>query len=143
MGNKVVKYLFSIIFASISFYAFKNYWNFTHSVSNNSPIAYSFINKNINKGGRGETYDMHIVYDYRKYIISITSEEYAQIGNRKFPELYYSKSMNVVFSKWEIKMLFRVAILFFLLFIIAVVPWTFFKARLNDFVRKTNSKTYN
>ena len=121
--SKAVKFVLGIIFFSISVKFFTNYVDFNSSISESKPIVYSFVEKRINRGGRGETYEMDYQYNLKRGTVNITSEEYDMITSGKYPQLYYSKSTGLVFSNWEIKKAFRITILFLLLSIVAILPW--------------------
>lgn len=121
--SKAVKFVLGIIFFSISVKYFTNYVDFNSSISESKPIVYSFVEKRINRGGRGETYEMDYQYNLKRGTVNITSEEYDMITSGKYPQLYYSKSTGLVFSNWEIKKAFRITILFLLLSIVAILPW--------------------
>ena len=121
--TKAVKFTLGIIFFSISVKFFTNYVDFISSISESKPIVYSFVEKKINRGGRGESYDMIIEYNNGERTISITSKEYDLIEKGDFPKLFYSKNTDSIFSKWSIKLSLRVSILFLLLSIVAILPW--------------------
>jgi lipoprotein signal peptidase len=121
--TKIVKFVLGVIFLGISVNFFKDYIAFKSAISESKPIVYSFIERRINKGGRGETYEMDYQYKYQKGTVNITSQEYDLIANAKYPSLYYSKNTGLIFSKWEEKKAFRITILFLVLFIVAIFPW--------------------
>jgi hypothetical protein len=121
--TKAVKFVLGIIFFSISVKFFMDYIDFNSSISESKPIVYSFVEKRINRGGRGESYDMIIEYKNRERTISINSKEYDLIEKGDFPKLFYSKNTDSIFSKWSIKLSFRITILFLLLSIVSIVPW--------------------
>lgn len=121
--TKAVKFVLGIIFFSISVKFFTNYVDFNSSISESKPIVYSFVEKRINRGGRGETYEMDYQYNLKRGTVNITSEEYDMITSGKYPQLYYSKSTGLIFSNWEIKKAFRITVLFLLLSIVAILPW--------------------
>jgi hypothetical protein len=125
MKNKVFfKSVLGLFFISISLYFFNDYLEFKSSIVNNKPLTYSFIEKRINRGGRGESYEMDYLYNNQRRSILITSAEYELIEESKYPDLYFSKSSGNIFSKWQIKKSYRIAILFFFLFIATIMPYS-------------------
>ena len=54
--TKAVKYIFGVLFLSVSIYSLMNYIDFRNALTKSKPIVYSFIEKRVNKGGRGESY---------------------------------------------------------------------------------------
>lgn len=123
----ILKTIFGLLFISLSIYFFRDYFDFKSEIVNNKLISYSFIEKKINKGGRGESYDMIFFYNRQKHSISITSTEYYLIEEGKFPKLYLSKKSNSIFSVWSIKRSLRLGILFLSLSIISVFPYSLFR----------------
>ncbi|MEN2413174.1 hypothetical protein [Flavobacterium mesophilum] len=123
--EKLLKVVLGLLFFSISFIAFENYLHFKSSLVNNKPLAYLFIDKRINKGGRGESYEMDFLYKKQMHSISITGNEYDLIEKGQYPDLYLTKNKDDIFSKWSLKMSFRIALLFFLLFVLTVLPYSF------------------
>lgn len=121
--TKAVKYIFGVLFLSVSIYSLMNYIDFRNALTKSKPIVYSFIEKRVNKGGRGESYDMIIKFKNKERTISITSKEFELIENGKYPELFYSNDTDSIFSKWSIKLSLRITILFLLLSIVAILPW--------------------
>lgn len=121
---KIIKFVLGVIFLGISVNFYKDYLVFKSAISESKPIVYSFIERRINKGGRGETYEMDYQYKYRKGTVNITSQEYDLITNAKYPSLYYSINTDLIFSKWEKERALRIAILFLVLFIFAIFPWS-------------------
>lgn len=119
----MVQYFFGVMFLGISIYSFTNYIGFRYVISESKPILYSLINNRINKGGRGESYDLTIKYQNKEYVINITSKESDLIENGVYPEIYFSTYTNSVFSKWTITLSLRLTILFFILAFVAVLPW--------------------
>jgi hypothetical protein len=123
--RNVIKISLGLLFIIISIYFLKNYMEF-NSFSNNKPISYLFLDKRINKGGRGESYEMDFKYNNHVESISITSKEYDLIEEKQYPELYYSDYSGSIYSEWEKKKALRIALLFFILFICSVFPWNYF-----------------
>lgn len=121
--SKILKYIFSVLFLCVTIYSLFNYIHFRNALSEFKPIVYSYIEKRVNRGGRGESYDMIIEYKNKKRTISITSQDFDLIENGIYPELYYSQDIDSVFSKWSVKVSLRVAILFLLLSIMSIIPW--------------------
>lgn len=134
--SKIVKLILSVLYFSISISYFKDYIDFKSAISESKSISYLFIDKKINKGGRGESYDMIIEYKNKRQIISITSKEFYLIENGKYPQLYYSNNSGLFFSRWNIKMALRITILFLLLSIIAIFPWNILNMQKILFLRK-------
>lgn len=120
---KIVKFILGLIFFSIFINYLGDYIDFKTAMFESTPISYSYIDKRINRGGRGETYEMDYQYNNIKGTLSITSKEYDLIEDAEYPELFYSKRSRLIFSKWEMKKAFRITILFLALFIIAIFPW--------------------
>lgn len=118
--DTIIGVVLSVMFIGVSINYLKNYIDFKSAISENKPIPYTIIDKKINKGGRGVSYDMIIEYKNSRQTISITSKDYDWIQSGKYPELYYSKRSGLIFSKWEVKKAFRVALLFFILFVVVV-----------------------
>jgi hypothetical protein len=123
----VIKIFLGVLFLSNSFFNYLHYLDYKSSITNNKPISYTFIENKIHEGGRGKYYDMVIKYNNNESVINITSKELDLIELGKYPELYFSKNSGIIFSKWEIKKAIRITILFFLLSIIALIPWNFLK----------------
>jgi hypothetical protein len=123
--TSIIKIVLGLIFISISIIFFKNYIEFNSS-NKYKPISYLFIDRRINKGGRGESYEMDFKYNNQLKTISITSKEYDLIEMQQYPELYYSEVSDSIYSDWEKKKALRVAILFLILFLTSIFPWKFF-----------------
>ncbi len=134
--NKI-KYLLGIIFLCIGIYNFRNYRNFKNSLAPNAEIIYKIINKKVNNGGRGDSYEMKIEYNNKEYSISLTSKEFVLIDSKIYPTLYESKNTGKIFSKWIIKKSGRISILFIILFFVAVLPWRSVFSKFN--LQKRNS----
>lgn len=122
---RLLKFIFGLLFAVISIMSFCNYFDFKSSMVSNEPVSYLFIEKRINRGGRGEAYEMDFLYNRRKYSIFITGNEYSLIEKGKYPILYISKESGNFFSVWSIKRSFRISMLFFMLLIFTLIPYDF------------------
>jgi hypothetical protein len=122
--EQIIQYLMGLIFLVVSVSSLINYIGFRHAISESKTIEYSILEKRINKGGRGESFDLIIKFQNREQTISITSKEFDMIENGEYPELYFSKYTNSIFSKWSITRSLRLTILFFILSIFAVLPWS-------------------
>ncbi|MFW0739391.1 hypothetical protein [Flavobacterium sp. T12S277] len=123
--KRLLKFILGLLFISISIISFYNYLEFKSSFINNKSLSYSFVEKRINRGGRGESYEMDFLYNNKKHSISITSNEYNLIEEGKYPDLYFSERSGNFFSKWEAKKSFRISLLFFSLFIFTIIPYTY------------------
>ncbi len=120
----IAKLILGVIFFSISIIHFINYNNYRRSLKKREPISYSYVDRKINTGGRGESYEMTITYDKKKYKINLTSKEYYEINDEMFPILYYSKGNNLVFSEWEMKRAYRIFLVFIIMFLITIIPFS-------------------
>lgn len=127
--GKVIRIVLSTLYISICLYNLKDYLEFNRSVSDSKPIPYLFIDKKINKGARGESYDMVYKHNDQEKTISITSDEYELIEKKVYPELYLSIKTGKVFSKWVLKKSLRITLLFFMLFLVTVFPWSLLSKR--------------
>lgn len=121
-SSTIIRAVLAVIYIGIAGYFFMRYWDYRTAGS--TPIAYTYAGKKINKGGRGESYDMFYTYKGKEGTISLTSKEYYGIDEQQYPELYYSERSGSVFSCWEIKMSLRIVLLFCGLLIVTVFPWS-------------------
>lgn len=124
--NALVKWIFRIVFFSISIYHIVAYLEYGSAVEDETPVQYTYVGKEIKKGGRGEWYQMTVVYNGRAFTVSITSEIYKQIDENQFPDLYYSPQQDAVFSLWEKKKALRIALLFLAGALVTFVPFNKF-----------------
>lgn len=99
--SKLIKYIFGLLFG-ISIYSLTNYIDSRHAISEGQPILYTIAEKRINKGGRGESYELIIKFQNKEHTISITSKEFDLIEDGRHPELYFSKYTGTIYSKWTI-----------------------------------------
>lgn len=75
-------------------------------------IDYIFIKKEIKKGGRGSSYLINVSYNQKKYNVSVTEDTYYKIERGEIPDLFYSKKIDLVFSKWGVRQYFRIFVVF-------------------------------
>lgn len=124
--NTLVKWIFRILFFAISAYHTVAYLEYGSVIESDVPIEYTYMNKKIHKGGRGEWYQMTVAYQAKKYDVVITSSIYEQIEENKLPSLYYSSKRDAVFSLWEKKRALRITLLFIAGCLLTFVPFNKF-----------------
>jgi len=73
---------------------------------------------------------MYFDYKSKEHTISLTSKEFELIDDKIYPTLYVSERTGKIFSMWTIKQSFRITIIFFILSIIAIFPWSKILAQL-------------
>ncbi len=129
----MVKWIFRIVFLSICIYQIIAYLEYRRVIANDIPVHYTYVDKEIKRGGRGNPYQMAVVYNGRKFTVNITSGIYVQIDENKLPSLYYSPRRDVVFSLWEKKRAMRIALLFMAAALVTMIPFhKFLKKRANQ-----------
>lgn len=116
-----LKGLFSIGFGIIASYSFANWYVCKEATAN--PISYEILETQIHRGGRGEYYDMLILFQNRREVISITKEEYSSIKANNYPVVYYAEDIDKTFTDWTMKRSFRLTWLFGILAIVSAIPW--------------------
>lgn len=117
--NKISIVILPLIFGAISINYFRKYLILKSILEN--PIAYEVIASKVNKGGRGESFDMTVLYQKQPYELSITGKDYRNLKKGKYPVLYYSVELDEVFYSWSVKRSLRIAIIFFVFFIVGCV----------------------
>lgn len=136
MNRKILlRIILGVLFIGISANSFCNYLDYKSSIVSSKPISYVFLESRINKGGRGETYEMDFLYKKKKSSILITSSEFNLAYKGKYPVLYVSKKSGDFFSRWSIKRSFRITVLFFIFFILTAVPYSFIFSKLNKRIK--------
>jgi hypothetical protein len=123
----ILKLVFGLMFSIIIIINLKDYIEYKSVMTESNPISYIYTDKRINKGGRGDSYEMDYKYFNIKGTVYITSKEFFLIEKGIFPELFYSKKNGLIFSRWEIKKSIRITVLFLVFFIVVVFPWSRFK----------------
>jgi hypothetical protein len=111
----------------MALYQFNRYFVYQSISAEGKPIKYVYVARQIHKGGRGEYYTMIISYKEEQQTIDITSKNYWELEKNIFPVLFYSKSDDTIFGNWVIKLKFRLAVLFFVAFLITFLPLKYFK----------------
>ncbi len=117
--NKISIVILPLIFGAISINYFRKYLILKPILG--SPIAYEVISSKVNKGGRGQSFNMTVRYQKQPYELAITGNDYRNLKKGKYPTLYYSVKLNEVFYHWTIKMSLRIALIFFVFFIVGCV----------------------
>lgn len=91
MKKKLNHYLllfFNILFiGAISYNSFRLYNDKDYNNDSNL-ILYSLVSYKENSGGKGNHYDMDVLYDGEKNSISITGREYSEIKKGVHPKVY-------------------------------------------------------
>ncbi|MBT1708765.1 hypothetical protein KK062_11045 [Fulvivirgaceae bacterium PWU5] len=126
--SSIAKLVLGVLYLGFVGTYFIQYLDFSGSIDGNKPISYVYVDRKI-KGGRSNYYEMTFSYNNQEQTISISRKEYDLISKQQYPDLYLSKS-GAVFSKWEIRKSSRIAIGFFVLFVVAVTPWSFLLKRM-------------
>lgn len=115
----MLKILFRILFICIVLVSFKKYINYSNNV--NLPIKYTYIDTTIDNW-RGTSYLIRVLYNGRNYETYITESMYEGIRNAKYPMLYYATGEDDVFSEWEIRRHFRIAVVFSIFLVLTFIP---------------------
>ena len=89
---------------------------------NESPQIYKYIETIYNRGGRGGYYQLKVKFNQKDYVVNVTEKVSFDIKQKKYPDLYFSKKHNTLFSLWDIKRNFRISIIFLSMSIIAFIP---------------------
>ncbi|RWU10823.1 hypothetical protein [Pedobacter chitinilyticus] len=115
-STRIFIIILPLIFGAIAFNYFRKYLILKPILEN--PIAYDFISSTVNKAGRGESFNMTVLYKKVRYELVITRKDYINTKKGNYPKLYYSSELNEVFYSWSVKRSIRIALIFFAFFII-------------------------
>lgn len=91
MKNKLNQYLLlflNILFICFILYSLFRLYNEKDYSNDSNLIVYSVVSYKENSGGKGNHYDMNILYDGVKTTLSITSKEYSGIKEGVYPKVY-------------------------------------------------------
>lgn len=119
----VLKLIFRVIFIFAGCYTIYGHLHYKNIAENTTPIQYTYKMKFEHNGGRGNFYDMKILYNNQKYKLPITRSIFNEIDKGNLPPLYYSAEKDTVFSMWTITLFLRLTILPFLFFLITFIPY--------------------
>lgn len=123
MEKKILAWIVWAVLSGVAIYSLVAYLELKSS--SNSPekkILYSYISKEVVKGGRTWNYAMLVLYKGSKYQVDITQKAYEKIGQGILPELYYSRSKDYVFTKWEVGSRLQLVFLCLLVIGITLLP---------------------
>lgn len=97
------------------------YISYKRTIEKKDPIEYSLVNQT-QSYWRGTNYKMHIVYNNKKHLISISKKMSDSINVGKFPKLYYNDFTTSIVTDYHkstaLKVLSALCILVFLSFLI-------------------------
>lgn len=91
------------------------YISYKHTIEKKEPIEYSLVNQT-ESYWRGTNYNMNIVYNRKKYLVSISRKMSDSIDVGKMPKLYYNEFTTSIVNDYHKSTALKVLSVLFILF---------------------------
>jgi len=87
-SNQYLLLFFNVLFICAILYNLFRLYNYKDYNNDSNLIVYSIISYKENSGGKGNHYDMDILYDGETHTLSITGREYREIKKGVYTKVY-------------------------------------------------------
>lgn len=127
----MIKILFVFSFLLLAFmFNVKCVYDVNNTIENTSSIQYEILNKRKYKSSSSR-YEINILYDEQNYKINIDRYAYYKIDEEDiYPELFYDKKRNKIYSERDVILLKKISgliIFIFMIFMGTVIKQKFVK----------------